>query len=143
MSQPAARQDDLVITNCTHQVKGQPPGAPPPPPIVAPLPHVFSATIDQNLSTNVKIGGKFVALKGSKGKTNAHPPLPPPGTAPLGYVNPPNNEFEVIGGSGSVNIEGKPVARIGDSVKTCSEIPPPHGVIAAGAGAISNVFIGG
>lgn len=143
MGKPAARQDDLVITNCTHQVKGQPPGAPPPPPIVAPLPHVFSAIIDQNISTNVKIGGKFVALKGSKGKAKSHPPLPPPGTAPLGYINPPNNEFEIIEGSSSVNIEGKPVARIGDKVKTCSEMPPPHGVIAAGASATGNVFIGG
>ncbi|MCP2729242.1 PAAR domain-containing protein [Limnofasciculus baicalensis] len=143
MSQPAARQGDLVTTNCNHQVKGQPPGAPLPPPVVAQLPHPFTAIIDQNLSTNVKIGGKFVALKGSKGKAQAHPPLPPPGTAPLGYVNPPNNEFEIMEGSGSVNIEGKPVARIGDKVKTCSEIPPPHGVIAAGVGVPGNVFIGG
>ncbi|HBB34544.1 MAG TPA: hypothetical protein DDZ80_29830 [Cyanobacteria bacterium UBA8803] len=143
MTQPAARQGDLVTTNCTHQVKGQPPGAPPPAPVVAPLPHAFTATLDQNISTKVKIGGKFVALKGSKGQAKAHPPLPPPGTAPLGYVNPPNNEVEIIQGSTSVNIEGKPVARIGDPVKTCSEMPPPHGVVSPGPGAPAKVFIGG
>ncbi|MBW4508244.1 MAG: PAAR domain-containing protein [Scytonematopsis contorta HA4267-MV1] len=142
MGKPVALQGDLIVTACTHQVKGKP--APPPaPPIVAPLPHPFVATFEQNLSTDVKIGGKFVALKGSKGQTNAHPFLPPPGTAPLGFVTQPDNQAEIIAGSLTVNIGGKPVARIGDSVKTCSEAPPPHGVVAPAPGVPANVFIGG
>ncbi len=140
MTKPVARQGDLVTTSCIHQVNGQPPSSPP---VVAPLPHPFAATLEQNLSTKVKIGGKFVALKGSQGQANAHPPLPPPGTAPLGYVKPPNNQAEILEGSSSVKIEGKPVARIGDPVKTCSEAPPPHGVVAPGPGAPAQVFIGG
>lgn len=140
MAKLVAMQGDLVTTSCMHQVKGQ---APDSSPRVAELPHLFVATLEQNLSTKVKIGGKLVVLKGSQGQAKAHPPLPPPGTAPLGYVNPPNNQAEIVEGSSSVRIEGKPVARIGDPVKTCSEAPPPHGVIAPGPGAPAQVFIGG
>jgi uncharacterized Zn-binding protein involved in type VI secretion len=143
MGKPVARQGDMVTTSCLHKVKGQPPGAPPPPQVIAPLPHPFNATIEQNLSTTVKIGGKFVALQGSQGKAIVHPPLPPPGTAPLGYVNLPNNQAEITQGSTTVKIQGKPVARIGDPVKTCSEGPPPHGVVAPGSGSPARVFIGG
>lgn len=143
MGKPVARQGDLIVTACTHNVQGQPPGAPPPPPVTAPVPHPFNATFEQNLSTKVRIGGKFVALKGSKGQAQVHLPIPPPGTAPLGFVNQPNKEAEIVEGSSSVRIEGKPVARIGDPVKTCSEAPPPHGVVAPGPGAPARVSIGG
>lgn len=141
MGQPIALQGDLIVTACTHQVKGQPPGAPPPPPIVAPLPgHTFVATLDLELSTTVKAGGKFIALKGSKAIAKVHLPLTPPGTAPLGFVAPPNNQAEVIQGSTTVKIQGKPVARIGDPIKTCSELSPPHGSIIPAGG--TQVFVG-
>lgn len=141
MGKPVARQGDMITTVCTHQTKGNMP-----PPVntlvVAPMPHPFTAKFDQGLSKKVKIGGKLVALKGSKGKMMAHPEVPPPGTVPTGFVKPPNKTAEIIKGSATVKIEGKPVARIGDPVKTCSELPPPHGVVALG-GAPTQVFIGG
>ncbi len=141
MGQPVARQGDMITTVCIHKVKGQPPG--PSSPVVAPVPHPFNATLDQELSTKVKIGEKFVALKGSKGMAKGHVPLPPPGTAPLGFVKEPDKIGEIVKASSSVNIEGKAVARIGDSVKTCSEGPEPHGVVAPGPGSPVQVFVGG
>ena len=139
MGRPIARKGDRVITTCIHQVKGTPPiGGQ----VVAPMPHPYSAGFSQKLSKKVKVGGKFVALKGSQGKASSHPPLPPPGTSPAGFVKPPNKTMEIIKGSATVKIEGKPVARIGDPVKTCSEVPPPHGTIAP-AGKPPQVFIGG
>ncbi|NEO37714.1 MAG: hypothetical protein F6J90_15810 [Moorea sp. SIOASIH] len=141
MGQPAARKGDLVVTSCTHQVQGQPPA--PAPPIVAPMPIPFQGKFEQKLSKKVKIGGKFVALKGSQGKTQVHPPIPPPGTSPIKFVKEPNKTAEITKGSSSVKIEGKPVARIGDPVKTCSELPPPHGTVSPGPGKPTKVFIGG
>ncbi|MBD1873791.1 PAAR domain-containing protein [Nodosilinea sp. FACHB-131] len=142
MGQPVARQGDLVITACLHQVQGQP--NPPGPPVVAPVSHPFSATLDQQLSQKVKIDGKFVVLQGSAGLAKGHVALSPPGTVPpASFVKPPNNRAEVMRGSGTVKIEGKPVARIGDPVQTCSELPPPHGTIAPGPGTPTQVLVGG
>jgi uncharacterized Zn-binding protein involved in type VI secretion len=142
MSQPVARQGDLITTTCEHQVQGKPPD-PAAPPVVAPVSHPFNAMFDQQLSQKVKIDGKLVVLKGSTGLAKVHLPLPPPGTVAIGFVKPPNNQAEVFQGSKTVRIEGKPVARIGDPVKTCSELPPPHGVIAPAPGKPTQVFIGG
>ena len=142
MGKPAARKGDLVVTSCTHQVQGQ---TPPPASalVVAPMPIPFQGQLEQKLSKKVKIGGKLVALKGSKGKTKVHLPIPPPGTAPIKFVKQPNKTAEITKGSSSVKIEGKPVARIGDPVKTCSELPPPHGTVAPGPGKPAKVLIGG
>ncbi|MDV2996743.1 MAG: hypothetical protein N4J56_006448 [Chroococcidiopsis sp. SAG 2025] len=141
MSQPVARQGDLIATACVHQVQGQPPA--PASPVVAPVSHPFNATFDGQLSQKVKIDGKFVVLQGSTALAKVHIALPPPGTAPLGFVKPPNNQAEVSQGSKTVKIEGKFVARVGDPVKTCSELPPPHGAIAPAPGKPTQVFIGG
>lgn len=141
MGKPVARQGDLIVTTCQHQVQGQTP--PPPSVVVAPVAHPFTATFDQQLSQKVKIDGKFVVLQGSTGLAQVHLPLPPPGTSPIGFVKPPNNQAEVSQGSQTVRIEGKPVARIGDPVNTCSELPPPHGAIAPAPGQPTQVFIGG
>jgi uncharacterized Zn-binding protein involved in type VI secretion len=141
MKKPVARQGDIIVTACLHQVQAQPPT--PASPIVAPVQHPFNASFDQQLSTKVKIDGKFVVLKGSTGQAKVHLPLPPPGSTPIAFVKPPNPQAEIVQGSMTVNIEGKPVARIGDPVKTCSEAPPPHGVIAPAPGKPTQVFVGG
>lgn len=143
MTKPVARQGDMIVTACMHQVQGQT-ATPPPTPIVAPVQHPFNANFDQQLSTKVKIDGKFVVLKGSRGQAKVHIPLPPPGSIPpIAFVKPPIPQAEVVLGSVTVKIEGKPVARIGDPVKTCSELPPPHGTIAPAPGSPTQVFIGG
>lgn len=141
MGQPVARQGDQIATSCLHQVQGQPP--PPATPIAAPVVHPFLGALQLQLSTQVKIGGKPVALQGSQAQANGHVPLPPPGTSPIKFVIEPTRIGEIIRGSVSVNIEGKPVARIGDPVKTCSETPPPHGAVVPGPGAPAQVFVGG
>jgi uncharacterized Zn-binding protein involved in type VI secretion len=52
----------------------------------------------------------------------------------------PSNEGEIIGGSTTVFINGKPAARSGDRVNTCNDpAPAPNGTITA----VSTVKIGG
>lgn len=67
---------------------------------------------------------------------NTPPHIPtPPGTS---FVVPPTNKATINKGSATVMINKKPAARMGDMAMTCSEVPLPANVIAAG-----NVMIGG
>ena len=128
MGQPAAKQNDQIMGLCTHTVVI--PGASP-----APLPHMFAGILDDKLSSDVNIMGMAAATKESKAtNTPSHIPTPP-GTA---FQTPPDNKAEIISGSSTVNINGKPAARMGDKAKTCDEIAVPANVVAGGT-----VFIGG
>jgi uncharacterized Zn-binding protein involved in type VI secretion len=141
---PAAKQGDMITTTCMHQVQGQPPGTAPP--VVAPMPHPFAGPFTLNLSRTVKINGVSAAVKGSRANNSSpHIPIPPPGTAPIMFMKPPDNQAEIVLGSMTVKFDGQPAARIGDPVRTCSEIPPtgPHGSVSPGPGVPVRVFIGG
>ena len=130
MGLPAAKQGDQIVGVCTHTVMVPSPGGPVP----TPLPHPFSGILNGNLSTNVKIGGMPAATVGSTAD-NTPPHIPtPPGTA---FAAPPTNKANITMGSMTVMINNKPAARMGDMAATCSEIPVPANVIAAG-----NVMIG-
>ena len=130
MSMPAAKMGDQVVGVCTHTVLVPSPGGPVP----TPLPHPFSGIIDSNCSTNVQIMGQQAATMGSIAH-NTPPHIPtPPGTS---FTVPPTNMATIQGGSATVLINNKPAARTGDLAQTCSEIPVPANVIAAG-----NVLIG-
>ncbi len=113
MGQPAAKKNDLAVGVDIHVVLvPSPPGSPVP----TPLPHPFSGPLDTNLSPDVNIDGFAAATKGSIA-TNKPPHIPtPPGTA---FQTPPENKGTVSTGSGTVNINGKPAARIGDTVDSC------------------------
>lgn len=129
MGKPAAKQGDHVIATDMHLI--QPPGTAPP----ALVPHSFDGVLNASLSPDVKIESKPAAVVGSVA-TNQPPHVPSGGT----FVIPPQNKADVITGSTSVFINGKPAARAGDTATTCNDPAPlPVGKIQA----VSQVFIGG
>ncbi len=133
MGQPAAKQGDQVIAVDIHIVMVPSPSGPVP----TPLPHPFSGMLDGNLSQNVNVMGMPAATAGSTAD-NQPPHLPtPPGTA---FQIPPTNKATIIKGSGTVMINGKPAARLGDTVQTCADpAPNTSGQLMAS----STVLIGG
>ena len=88
------------------------------------------------LSTNVKIMGLPAATVGSTAdNTPPHFPMPP-GTA---FAKPPSNKATIIIGSPTVHINGKMVARAGDTALTCNDpVDLPVGTVIA----VSTVLIG-
>ncbi|PBC75956.1 PAAR motif-containing protein [Streptomyces sp. TLI_235] len=119
MAQPAARQGDQVTGTDTHTVLvPSPPGAPQP----VPMPFAFAGTLDSDLSEDVLINGQKAATVGSTADNLPAHLLQPPATA---FVAPPENRGTVLQGSPSVYVNGKPLARQGDPVKTCCELQAP------------------
>lgn len=131
MGQPAAKKGDKVVATDTHIVMIPSPGGPVP----TPLPHPFSGTLDGSLSPDVKIAGQPAAVKGSTA-TNMPAHLPQGGP----FQSPPRDRGEILLGSATVKINGKPAARNGDTAMTCNDPSdlPAGQVIAAGT-----VMIGG
>jgi uncharacterized Zn-binding protein involved in type VI secretion len=132
MSQPAAKQNDLIQAIDIHIVlvpfvSGTTP---------LPIPHPFNGILDSNLSPDVKIMGFSAATVDSKA-TNQPPHIP---LAPGSFQIPPTNLGRIIMGSQTVLINGKPAARNGDLAQTCADpIPNMAGIVVA----IATVFIGG
>ena len=132
MGQPAAKQGDQIIGTDIHIVMVPSPGGPVP----TPLPHPFSGLIDGNLSLNVKVMGRAAATVGSTA-SNTPPHIPtPPGTS---FQTPPTNKGNIIMGSTTVFINGKPAARTGDSALTCGDPPVPTARVVA----VGTVMVGG
>jgi uncharacterized Zn-binding protein involved in type VI secretion len=133
MGQPAAKDGDQVVGTDTHIVL-----VPAGPPLVpTPLPHPFIGQLDGGLASSVQIEGKAAAVVGSTAKhTSGHIPTPP-GTS---FQKPPSNSGTVQVGSGTVLVEGKGLARSGDTVQTCNDPAdaPVSSIVAAGT-----VLVGG
>lgn len=126
MGQPAAKQGDTVVGVDTHIfMVPAAAGAPVP----TPLPSPFNGILQLGLSLDVKIGGMPAATVGSKAINN--PPHLPQGGP---FQKPPTNQGEIISGSATVRINGKPAARAGDTARTCNDpVDMPVGtVVAAG-----------
>jgi len=129
MGQPAAKQGDQITATDIHLI--QPPGPTSP----VPTPHPFTGILDGGLSSNVKIEGRPAAMVNSTA-TNTPPHIPIGGA----FVNPPKNRGQVMQGSVTVSINGKPAARSGDAALTCNDpVDLPVGRVMAG----STVSIGG
>ena len=127
MGQPAAKQGDSVVGTDIHIVMVP---APPGPPVPTPLPHVFSGTLEDALSSNVTIEGSAAATVDSIAINN--PPHVP--TAPgVSFQAPPANKGPVIAGSGTVTINGKAAARLGDPVQSCDGMS----TVTSGAGTVT------
>lgn len=123
---PAAKQGDTVIAVDTHvYMIPAAAGAPVP----TPLPSPFNGILQLNLSVDVLIMGMPAATVGSRA-VNTPPHIPQGGP----FQKPPSNLGEIIMGSPTVLINGKPSARAGDKANTCNDpVDAPLGtVVAAG-----------
>lgn len=128
MSSPAAKQGDQVVGLDTHVLMVPTPGGSPVP---TPMPMPFAGPLVEALSPDVVIENKAAATVGSKAKNNP-PHVPTAGP----FQSPPSNEGTVQVGSGTVLINDKKAARIGDTVLTCNDpTDAPNGVI-VGAGTV-------
>lgn len=130
MGQPAAKQGDQVVGTDIHVVMIPSPGGPVP----TPLPHPFAGQLDGGLSPDVKIGGKAAAVQGSTA-TNSPAHVPQGGP----FQSPPKNKGEVLMGSATVRINGKPAARNGDTAMTCND---PSDLPAGTVVAVGTVMVG-
>ena len=112
MGQPAAKQGDKIIATDIHIEMVPTPGGP----VATPLPNPFSGSLDDNLSSDVNIEGKAAAVKGSTA-TNSPGHIFKSGP----FQKTPADKGEVMMGSSTVMINGKPAARNGDTAKTCND----------------------
>ena len=125
MGQPAAKKGDRVFAIHNHVVLV------PPTPTPTPTPFSFNGLIDDALSPDVNIEGQAAATQGSTA-INSPQHIPPSGS----FATPPSNMARITGGSASVNINGKPAARMGDAASAC-DLPGAQVIATGGA-----VFIG-
>jgi uncharacterized Zn-binding protein involved in type VI secretion len=131
MGQPAAKQGDQIMATDIHIVMIPSPGGPVP----TPLPHPFAGIIGGQLSSNVKVMGVAAATQGSTAD-NTPPHIPQGGP----FQKPPSNKAQILSGSTSVLINGKPAARNGDPALTCND---PADLPAGTVVAVGTVLIGG
>jgi len=131
MGQPGAKQGDQIVATDTHIVMVPTPGGPMP----TPLPHPFLGQLDGSLSADVNFDGKPAATQGSTA-TNSPPHVPQGGP----FQSPPKNRGEVMLGSTTVMVNGKPAARNGDTALTCND---PADLPVGQVIAVGTVMIGG
>ena len=112
MGQPAAKQSDKILGVDIHIILIPTPGGPVP----TPIPHPFSGDIDGALSSDVNIEGKPAATVDSTA-TNTPSHIPQGGS----FQSPPSNRATIKMGSGTVFINGKAAARMGDTAETCND----------------------
>jgi uncharacterized Zn-binding protein involved in type VI secretion len=119
---PAAKQGDQVIAIDIHMVHDGP--------AILAIPHPFAGKLSRALSPNVKIEGRPAAVLGSVATLT--PPHMPIGGNPFAVQ--PRHQGRVVQASQSVLVNGKPLARAGDTALTCNDpVDAPVGrVVAAG-----------
>jgi len=110
MGLPAAKQGDQITATDFHII------VPPSPVLPFPAPLPFTGLIDNQLSSDVNIMGRPAAVQGSTA-TNTPPHVPIGGA----FQTPPKNQGEIVTGSATVFINGKPAARATDTAKTCND----------------------
>ena len=131
MGQPAAKEGDKIVATDIHIVMIPSPGGP----IPTPLPNPFVGTLDGKLSADVKFDGKAAATQGSTA-TNSPAHIPAGGP----FQSPPKDKGEVLLGSATVYVNGKPVARNGDVALTCNDPSDlPGGTVIS----VGTVMVGG
>jgi uncharacterized Zn-binding protein involved in type VI secretion len=129
MGQPAAKQNDQITALDIHIIL-----VPAVVPVPTPVPHPFIGIIDGNLSGNVNVMGQPAATVGSTA-TNQPPHIPIGGP----FQKPPTNKGQIIAGSATVKINGKPAARNGDTAMTCNDpVDLPGGTVVS----VGTVMIG-
>ena len=128
MGAPAIVMNDQITGQCPiHMIPNPATGAPQPAP---PMP--FSAPLTMNLATSVQIGGKAAAVAGSQGlNTPPHVGLHPSDP----FLSPSLQQGQVVVGSTTVLIEGKPAAT---AQSTCTCCATPGTLVPT----VTNVLIG-
>jgi uncharacterized Zn-binding protein involved in type VI secretion len=129
MGMPAAKQGDTVVATDIHIIL-----VPAVVPVPTPTPHPFNGILDSALSANVNIMSMPAATVGSIAhNTPPHIPIGGP------FAKPPTNLAHVIVGSPTVMVNGKPLARNGDTALTCNDpVDLPVGTVVA----VGTVFAG-
>jgi len=112
VTKPLAKQGDEVVAIDTHIVLIPSPGGPVP----TPLPSPFKGQLVDGLSDTVFADEKPAATVDSKAK-NTPPHIPSGGP----FQTPPSDEATVRMGSGTVFIDDKAAARLGDTAMTCND----------------------
>jgi uncharacterized Zn-binding protein involved in type VI secretion len=121
--------DQIVGTCAIHLIPNPASGVPQPSP---PLP--FAAPLLTGLATKTMITGKPAVVAGSSGiNTPPHIGLHPSDP----FMAPNLQQGQVVMGSTTVLIEGKPAARTGDQVLMCAGLPGQL------VGSAATVLIGG
>ncbi len=129
MGQPAAKNGDQITAVDIHIVL-----VPAVVPVPTPVPHPFNGIINGGLSTNVNVMGQPAAVVGSTAD-NTPPHIPQGGP----FQKPPTNKGQIITGSATVMVNGKPAARNGDTAMTCNDpVDLPAGTVIA----VGTVMIG-
>src|SRR5512133_173403 len=96
-------------------------------PVPTPLPSPFCGMLVDDLSKDVQIENLAAAVQGSKAKNN--PPHIPAGGP---FQKPPSNEATIQTASGTVLINDKGAARMGDTAMTCNDpADAPNGTVIA------------
>jgi hypothetical protein len=128
VGQPAARKDDKVTGIDTHLLI--PPSGPP-----VPTPMPFVSKLARSLSGDVFINDQAAATQDSICEHDPKHILPPSMSwAVPKKAGAPMNEGKVIIGSPTVLVNGKPLARVGDTVLTCNDpVDLPVGTIMSGS----------
>jgi uncharacterized Zn-binding protein involved in type VI secretion len=133
MGQPAAKLGDKVIGTDIHKATDVVSGS------TSDVPVQFMGDLELLGSPNVFIDGKAAAVVGQTMAVAKPPHVPPPGMV---FTVPPMNNGVITKRPGTVLINNKPAARIGDTVDTCNVSgPAPTSTIVPGGPA--TVFIGG
>jgi uncharacterized Zn-binding protein involved in type VI secretion len=83
-----------------------------------PLPHPFAGMINDKLSRSVNIMGMPAATVDSMATNTPSHIHTPPATS---FQKSPSNKATLKMGNTTVNINGKPVARNGDTPETCND----------------------
>ena len=125
MAPAAARMNDSVTGTDIHIVLIPSPGGPVP----TPLPHPYVGTITAQTSTDVMINNQPAAMRDSTTMLSS-PHIPNGGPFQL----PPTGRGTIMMGSPTVQVNGRPLARLGDPVRTCNDpVDQPVSTIAAGS----------
>lgn len=129
MGEPVAKQDDQVVGVDTHILMIPSPGGPVP--TATPMP--FVGKLAQDLCSTTFVDNKAAAVKGSVAENQPHVPTGGP------FQKQPADRGTIDTGSATVFMDGKEVARAGDTAKTCNDpADAPNGVVIA----TSTVFAG-
>ena len=107
---PVAKSQDHIVAVDVHMVVPEGGGKP------EPMPLPFDGLLVENLSPDVVVEQRAIALVGSIGRQ-----IPGHIVTPKSFAKPPTNEARVLVGSSTVLANNRPIARANDAASTCND----------------------